>query len=260
MRRLICFVAGLCGIATVESFHTPYLRSSLKKPHSNLLEVEAEVTPPSIVFYSGRFPSEMYQGFVKSLRRRFDVTVEDDLTNVNPSIDCIVAHSIAANDVIMAPTLPKNTTLAFVDPTTYLATKTPKLAWFDFELSEIEEKISTFIEANKFKLAMDTLFKRPKSSRNKVSNPVLVINSKLSNRWKVIPPVPPPRDYALDMRDVSNKVVREIDGYGHFDIMDNAWANLGKRITTGTADDNVQQYHELVADAIGEFIGDNIMP
>lgn len=257
MRRWIFAVATLCGFPFVASFHFPYMRPPPCSPRGTLLDVESETTLPTVAFYSARFPSEMYQGFLQSLRTRFDVTILEDLSALDEATDCVVAHSIAGSDVLQSSDLRANTSIVLIDPTAYPSSTSPTPAWFSFDLAEFEETVATFIEANKFKLAMDVLLGRPKQSRSTIDNRVLVVNSKLSNRWKVVPPIPPPRKYALDLRGVSDKVVREFEGYGYFDIMDTVWANMGKRVTTGTPNDDVSQYHEQVAEAIAEFIADN---
>ena len=257
MRRWIFTAVALCGFPLVDSFQTPHMRPLPGSPRGTLLDVDVESTLPSVAFYSARFPSEMYQDFLQSLRTRFDVTILEDLASLGDATDCVVAHSIAGSDVLQSSDLRANTSIVLIDPTAYPSTTSPTPAWFNFDLAEFEETVSTFIEANKFKLAMDVLLGRPKQSRSTIANRVLVVNSKLSNRWKVVPPIPPPRKYALDLRGVSDKVVREFEGYGYFDIMDTVWANMGKRVTTGTPNDDVSQYHEQVAEAIAEFIVEN---
>ena len=154
--------------------------------------------------------------------------------------------------------------MILIDPIDYLFFKND----FDFnefnvfkfleQTQDLEENISSFIEADKFELIMNNIFKSDSNNKkNKINNKVLVLNSKISNRWKIFPPIPPISKYAIDLKKLKKKEIRTIDDYGHFDILDTTWANAAHNsFSKGSSlrdSDNIENYHQILVENIDSF-------
>ena len=101
------------------------------------------------------------------------------------------------------------------------------------------------------------------NKKNEVSNieNILVIKSKLSDKWKYIPFVPPIGLYSLNTGeyslDNSNITIKEFDNYGHFDIIDSPWSDiLHNTISPGNKDREnfkIQTHQKLLAKIVSGF-------
>ena len=95
---------------------------------------------------------------------------------------------------------------------------------------------------------MNNIFKSDSNNKKiKINNKVLVLNSKISNRWKIFPPIPHNGKYAIDLK--LKKEIRVIDDYGHFDILDTTWANAHNSFSKGSSlrdSDNIENYHQIL--------------
>ena len=167
----------------------------------------------SVLFFPGKLnkvlPRELYNSFLNKLsenRNTYVATpslennmklVSNITTNENL---CVVSHSTSANDAIELCQNSENiATLVLIDPIDYIFFKND----FDFDFEQfnvfkfleqtqdLEENISSFIEADKLELIMNSVFKPNSNKKKKLNNKVLVLNSKISNRWKIFPPIPP---------------------------------------------------------------------
>ena len=233
----------------------------------------------TIIFFPGKFnraiPQEIYGDFLSKLREHTKVCVAKDSYDENYALIkdiseeeqvSIVSHSTSANEVLdLCKGLPDNGgvgNIVLIDPIDYLFFKNDfNLDQFDlmkmFESAQdFEEKVSSFIEANKFELLKNALFSKNEHGNNKITSKVLVLSTKMSKRWKIIPPIPPISKYSINLKPIKNKVVRNIDTYGHFDIFDAVWANmLHNSISTGAAardSENIENYHSILVDIINE--------
>ena len=98
---------------------------------------------------------------------------------------------------------------------------------------------------------------------NEVSNidNILVLKSKLSDKWKYIPFIPPIGLYSLNPGeygfDNTNVTIKEFDNYGHFDIIDSPWSDiLHNTISPGNKDREnfkIQTHQKLLAKIVSGF-------
>jgi len=232
----------------------------------------------SVLFFPGKLnnmlPRELYNNFLNKLSENRNIyvatpSIENNIKLVsditmNDNL-CIVAHSTSANDAIELCQNSKSiSSLILIDPIDYLFFKND----FDFnefnvfkfleQTQDLEENISSFIEADKFELIMNNIFKSDSNNKkNKINNKVLVLNSKILNRWKVFPPIPPISKYAIDLKKLKKKEIRIIDDYGHFDILDTTWANAAHNsFSKGSSlrdSDNIENYHQILVENIDSF-------
>mgnify|MGYP001177023825 CR=1 FL=1 len=231
----------------------------------------------SVLFFPGKLnrvlPRELYNSFLNKLsgnRNTYVATpslennmklVSNITTNENL---CVVSHSTSANDAIELCQNSENiASLVLIDPIDYLFFKND----FDFDqfnvfkfleqTQDLEENISSFIEADKLELFMNSVFKPNSNKKTKLNNKVLVLNSKISNRWKIFPPIPPISKYAINLRKIKKKEIRVIDDFGHFDILDTTWANAAHNTFSKGSPlrdpDNIESYHETLVEHIDTF-------
>ena len=233
----------------------------------------------TIIFFPGKLnraiPEEMYGDFLSKLREQTKVCVAKDSYDDNYALlntlsenekICIVSHSTSANDALnLCKRLSDDCivdNIVLIDPIDYLFFKNDyNLDKFDLmnmleSAQEFEENISDFIEANKFELLKNALFSKNDYENKKINSKVLVLNTKLSKRWKIIPPIPPISKYSINLKHIRKKTVRNIDAYGHFDILDTPWANMvHNSISKGAADrdaENIENYHTILTDIINQ--------
>ena len=252
--------------------------SATQEPSAQESDAQEYDSATPVLFYPGKLnrmiPQEFYGDFIARLRKHRNVYVADDSSVDDAAFIkelaekegiCVVSHSTSANDVLE---LCKSVDDGFVnnvvliDPIDYLFFKNDfKLARFDFlemleSAEDFEEKISEFIESNKFDLLRKTLFGNRHAGSRKIKSRVLVLNSRLSRRWKVFPPIPPISKYSVDLKHIRKKVVRQIEEYGHFDILDAPWATMmHNTITRGAVSretENIDAYHAILVDMINE--------
>tara|TARA_Y100001935_G_scaffold254729_1_gene264761 strand:+ start:43 stop:990 length:948 start_codon:yes stop_codon:yes gene_type:complete len=239
--------------------------------------------PRPILFYPGRFnrmiPPEFYSNFISKLRQHRkvylanDSNVHDDafikdITQTNGL--CVVSHSTSANDVLE---LCKNIddgfvdNLILIDPIDYIFFKNDfNLGKFDLvkmleSAEDFEDKLSEFIESNKFELLKNSLFAKGDESKRKIKSKVLVLNTRMSKRWKIFPPIPPISKYSINLKPIRNKVVKQIETYGHFDILDTPWANMiHNTISKGATlrdTENIENYHAILVKLINDELDMN---
>lgn len=240
-------------------------------------DYDADYQRNSVLFFPGKInrmlPRELYNSFLNKLsenRNTYIATpslennikiVSNITTNENL---CIVAHSTSANDAIELCKNSENiASLVLIDPIDYIFFKndfnSDQFNVFKFleQSQDLEESISSFIEADKFELFMNSVFKPNGNKKNKLKNKVLVLNSKISNRWKIFPPIPPISKYSINLRNIKKKELHVIDNYGHFDILDATWANLvHNSFSKGSPlrdNDNIETYHETLVHHIDKF-------
>lgn len=234
----------------------------------------------TIIFFPGKLnraiPEEMYGDFLSKLRKQTKVCVAKDTYEDNYALletlsknekICIVSHSASANDALNFCKRVSSDdcivdNIVLIDPIDYLFFKNDyNLDNFDLmnmleSAQEFEENISDFIEANKFELLKNALFSKHDYENKKINSKVLVLNTKLSKRWKIIPPIPPISKYSIDLKHIRKKNVRNIDAYGHFDILDTPWANMvHNTISKGSAGrdaENIENYHTILTDIINQ--------
>tara|TARA_B100000902_G_C27200545_1_gene858813 strand:- start:121 stop:1098 length:978 start_codon:yes stop_codon:yes gene_type:complete len=246
-------------------------------------DVETQQVPKPILFYPGKFnrmiPQEFYGNFLSKLREHRKVYVANDSNVDNDAFIkdmtqtnglCIVSHSTSANDVLE---LCKNIddgfvdNLILIDPIDYIFFKNDfSLGKFDLvkmleSAEDFEENISAFIESNKFELLKNSLFSKGDGSKRKIKSKVLVLNTRMSKRWKIFPPIPPISKYSVNLKSIRNKVVQQIETYGHFDILDAPWANMiHNTISKGATSrdtDNIENYHTILVKLINDELDVN---
>ena len=222
--------------------------------------IDVPVKTPEIILCSGRFPSELYNelsqklGEIGKVTRCSSQTLPDYLSKLSDDEQvCIVAHSIGANDALRNAKKNEKTKIVLIDPIDYNSQTDNSI--FEFDLEALEENISSFIEADKFKLLLDSVLGRNNRPSSNIPNKVTIIKSKLSNRWRIFPPIPPIAKYALNVDHLKNKTIVDVEGFGHFDVMDPTWANIMNQLSKGANDRNtIYQYHDQIANIITDFI------
>ncbi len=231
----------------------------------------------SVLFFPGKLnrmlPRELYNSFLNKLSENRNIYVatpsfENNMklvSNITTNENlCVVSHSTSANDAIEICQNSENiASLVLIDPIDYLFFKndfdSQQFNIFKFleQTQDLEENISSFIEADKLELFMNSVFKPNSNKKTKLNSKVLVLNSKISNRWKIFPPIPPISRYAINLRKIKKKEVRVIDDFGHFDILDTTWANaVHNTFSKGSAlrdNDNIESYHETLVEHIDTF-------
>ena len=231
----------------------------------------------SVLFFPGKLnrmlPRELYNSFLNKLSENRNIYVatpsfENNMklvSNITTNENlCVVSHSTSANDAIEICQNSENiASLVLIDPIDYLFFKndfdSQQFNIFKFleQTQDLEENISSFIEADKLELFMNSVFKPNSNKKNKLNNKVLVLNSKISNRWKIFPPIPPISKYAINLRKIKKKEIRVIDDFGHFDILDTTWANAAHNTFSKGSPlrdpDNIESYHETLVEHIDTF-------
>jgi hypothetical protein len=90
---------------------------------------------------------------------------------------------------------------------------------------------------------------------------ILIIKSKLSDKWKYMPFIPPIGLYSLNTGNYNlqntNITVKEFDNFGHFDIIDSPWSDiLHNTVSSGNKDRNnfkIQNHQQLMARIVSGF-------
>ena len=90
---------------------------------------------------------------------------------------------------------------------------------------------------------------------------ILIIKSKLSDKWKYMPFIPPIGLYSLNTGNYNlkntNITVKEFDNFGHFDIIDSPWSDiLHNTVSSGNKDRNnfkIQNHQQLLAQIVSGF-------
>ena len=91
---------------------------------------------------------------------------------------------------------------------------------------------------------------------------ILVIKTKLSEKWSVFPVIPPIGIFNYDVNTIktldSELAEEEINDYGHYDILDVSWSDIiHNQASRGYEDRDpikIMEYHSRVSNMINEFI------
>ena len=235
---------------------------------SNTLDIVPIPQRRTILFYPGKIsrvlPQEMYHNFIDKLKENNDVHIANEKNSYNTefleenSNAHVVAHATGANDAIELIRKTNFTNnFVLIDPIEYLHFKPNKDYDIQFNVDNLEETISDFLEANKFELVMKQIFKK-KDDKNPITNSALVLQSQMSSRWRVFPPIPPISKYSINLGDIKNKKIKTVEEYGAFDILDQTWGNfLHNTVAKGSSNresEHISTYHTILVDHIDEFL------
>lgn len=170
--------------------------------------------------------SGLYDSFLNIMTKKsFDVYVPD--TNIQPILDDInntdynitlVSHSSSALTAIsMSNVIDSIKTLVLIDPLDINNKDNNQVRTIDYDVDDINSLSKP----------------RKEDKKVEVSNldKLLVVNTKKSNDWSVMPFIFPvgmlslkPNSLVLD-ENIIQEVVKA-DDFGHFDILDDKWSNM----------------------------------
>lgn len=270
-----CTRSVSCGAIDASTVDDATIDVDVSLPCSDNPDTDNQFDVP-ILFYPGKLnriiPQDLYSDFITKLRKHRKVYVANDSSTIDEEFMkdiatseglCVVSHSTSANDVLnLCKTIDEGfiETVVLIDPIDHLFFKNDfNLGMFDFleileNAEDFENKVSEFIEANKFDLLRKSLFRKKDDREKGMNSNVLVLNSRLSKRWKLFPPIPPIDKYRLDLKHIRNKEVHLIEDYGHFDILDAPWAtimyNTIARGAVSRDTENINKYHSILVDLI----------
>ena len=170
--------------------------------------------------------SGLYENFLNIMTKKsFDVYVPDndlqpildDINNTECDITLIAHSSSAMSAISMTNAIDSVKTLVLIDPLDVNNKDTRPPRTVDYDVTDING-LSKPVKDNK-EIQLDNLDK------------LLVINTKKSNDWSVVPFIFPvgilalkPNRLVLD-ENVTQEVVKA-DDFGHFDILDDRWSNM----------------------------------
>ena len=164
----------------------------------------------------------------------------NDVTNIT-----LVAHSNAALNAIEISNYSNSiNNLVLLDPINLpINNEKPK---YDYNIEDINS-----IDKNMKKL-------KQKYEINNINN-LLIINTKRSNDWRILPVTFPIGQFSIKMTDLDidenvEKNIIKVDSFGHFDILDNSWStaihNTLSRGSDDRDDDKIKLYHNWIANKI----------
>tara|TARA_B100000902_G_scaffold397269_1_gene460503 strand:- start:10816 stop:11643 length:828 start_codon:yes stop_codon:yes gene_type:complete len=168
----------------------------------------------------------LYENFLNIMTRKaFDVYVPDndiqpilnDINNTNCDITLIAHSSSAMSAISMTNAIDNIKTLVLIDPLDVNNKDTRPPRKVDYDVADIN-LLSKPIKDNK-EIQVDNLDK------------LLVINTKKSNDWSIMPFIFPVGILALKTNrlvldgNITQEVVKA-DDFGHFDILDDKWSNM----------------------------------
>lgn len=170
--------------------------------------------------------SGLYENFLNIMTKKsFDVYVPDndlqpildDINNTKCDITLIAHSSSAISAISMTNAIESVKTLVLIDPLDVNNKDTRPPRTVDYDVVDING-LSKPVKDNK-EIQVENLDK------------LLVINTKKSNDWSVVPFIFPvgmlalkPNRLVLD-ENVTQEVVKA-DDFGHFDILDDRWSNM----------------------------------
>ena len=250
----------------------------------NPIKIYSSNVKKSVLFYPAKLnkfvPYELYNDFLSKLGKDKNVYIAQDnhddnellVNGINTSSDvCIISHSSSANDAVEFCKKSYINKLILIDPIDDNNFNSNNFLKNNYKvkslnLDDVEEKIHNFLETDKFEILRNMIFKN--NNNNLVDdndderiNKVLILNTKMSKRWKLIPPIPPMNKYSLNTDNLDNKELKELDKYGHFDILDTPWANLiHNTVSKGASsreNDNIKSYHDSLVEIINIFYEDD---
>lgn len=198
----------------------------------------------------------LYDSFLNIMTKKsFDVYVPDSdlqpiLDDIN-NTDCditLIAHSSSALTAISMSNMVDNIrTLVLIDPLDVNNKDKEKGRTVDYDVDDINS------------------LSKPKKEDKKVEvtnlDKLLVVNTKKSNDWSVMPFIFPVGMLALkpDRLVFDENVVQEVikaDDFGHFDILDDKWSNMIHNTLSRGCDDRDPAQLELFRAWVGNKIND----
>lgn len=200
--------------------------------------------------------SGLYENFLDIMTKKsFDVYVPDndlqpildDINNTECDITLIAHSSSAMSAISMTNAIESVKTLVLIDPLDVNNKDTRPPRSVDYNVSDING-VSKPVKDNK-EIQVDNLDK------------LLVINTKKSNDWSVVPFIFPvgmlalkPNRLVLD-ENVTQEVVKA-DDFGHFDILDDRWSNMIHNTLSRGCDDRDPAQLELFRAWVSNKIND----
>lgn len=198
----------------------------------------------------------LYDSFLNIMTKKsFDVYVPDSdlqpiLDDIN-NTDCditLIAHSSSALTAISMSNMVDNIrTLVLIDPLDVNNKDNKKGRTVDYDVDDINS------------------LSKPRKENKKVEvtnlDKLLVVNTKKSNDWSVMPFIFPVGMLALkpDRLVFDENVVQEVikaDDFGHFDILDDKWSNMIHNTLSRGCDDRDPAQLELFRAWVSNKIND----
>ena len=198
----------------------------------------------------------LYDSFLNIMTKKsFDVYVPDSdlqpiLDDIN-NTDCditLIAHSSSALTAISMSNMVDNIrTLVLIDPLDVNNNDNKKGRTVDYDVDDINS------------------LSKPRKENKKVEvtnlDKLLVVNTKKSNDWSVMPFIFPVGMLALkpDRLVFDENVVQEVikaDDFGHFDILDDKWSNMIHNTLSRGCDDRDPAQLELFRAWVSNKIND----
>ena len=237
------FLFALYGI--VNSFNinnfanviNPYNNKRISK---NVIYLENLESNKNFLFLAPKFNQinsySTYQSFINQLNKHGNVFIgdgirENDIDNYENIT--LISHSIAARESIELSRLDNVKNLVLIDP----------INIGDYENSN-KINYNNITDINKINSQVDDY------SIDNLKN-FIYIDFKLSNKWRMIPFVVPIGILKLKLKDINidkniNVISKDVNLYGHFDIMDEKWSNLfHNSLSKGSDDRNPERLDVL---------------
>jgi len=198
----------------------------------------------------------LYDSFLNIMTKKsFDVYVPDtdlepildDINNTECDITLIAHSSSALTAISMSNIVDSIKTLVLIDPLDVNTKADKQGRTVDYDVDDI-----------------NSLSKQKKEDKKvEVTNldKLLVVNTKKSNDWSVMPFIFPVGMLALkpDRLVLDENVVQEVikaDDFGHFDILDDKWSNMIHNTLSRGCDDRDPAQLELFRAWVGNKIND----
>lgn len=198
----------------------------------------------------------LYDSFLNIMTKKsFDVYVPDtdlepildDINNTECDITLIAHSSSALTAISMSNIVDSIKTLVLIDPLDVNNKADKQGRTVDYDVDDI-----------------NSLSKQKKEDKKvEVTNldKLLVVNTKKSNDWSVMPFIFPVGMLALkpDRLVLDENVVQEVikaDDFGHFDILDDKWSNIIHTTLSRGCDDRDPAQLELFRAWVGNKIND----
>ena len=214
----------------------------------------------SIVFFpietNNKLPIKLYNNFLNLISNK-EVNIYSPTDNNNENLlnefkennatITVVSHSNSAIKAIeYSNNNPYVNNLVLIDP---------------LDLRNNNDKTEDIMEVTD----INSINKNKKKSLLKLNNidNLLIINSKKSNDWRLIPITFPIGFFSLKMTDlkISKNITKDIikaNYFGHFDIMDEGWSNFMHSTLSVGLDDRdpvkLEQYHTWLANKISHVV------
>lgn len=280
----IIFLLYLNTINAFNPFHFSMNTNNVGKIRiidSEKVDIEAIFLPGEI---KKSIPSEAYNNFLMNLSNEnikiYIPDKEDDkikalinnISKENKNI-IIIAHSTSSKKAIRIANNNNIKNVILIDPidikSINIENKLNSIKeesikkTLDFS-KEIYEKMPIKIEMknkkDKDKNESQIVLNNDNDEISNINN-ILILKSKLSDKWKYIPFIPPIGLYSLDTGkynfDNTNVTIKEFDNYGHFDVIDSPWSDiLHKTISPGYKDREnfkIQSHQKLIAKIVSGY-------